>query len=224
MYNQINKSLNSEQKTIAVIANGQFPQKTKIIEQIKQSDMIIACDGAIKNLANNHIIADYGIGDGDSTNDNQYNEWLKNPYIKIADQNCNDLSKAINFIQQQFGNEVNILIFAANGLREDHALANIALFMQYTDIFSQLAMISDYGIFTVCHKGTTIVETMVGQQISFFSFDPNTNITCRELKWQLVNQRLPYLNSGTLNQAIADKLTICVDNSILLYRAFETKN
>lgn len=205
---------------IAVVANGQMPTSENVICLLKQSTFTIACDGAGCKLNSMNIVPDYIVGDNDS---NFKTGTAKNPYVFIEDQNCNDLTKAINFVMENYGTQLPIIIFAANGLREDHALANIALFMQYATKFTTILMISDYGIFNIANSGKNNFKTLIGQQISFFSLEHENVINCSELKWPLNDIKFPYLNSGTLNQATKNYLQISCDKPILLYRTFEIK-
>lgn len=206
---------------IAIIANGLFPTKTEIINLLKKVKLIIACDGAIHNLAKIGIIADYIIGDGDSAGIIA-REFSKNPYIHILDQNSNDLSKAFNFVVENFANDP-VIIFAASGLREDHAIANFGLLPEFAARNNKTAMLSDYGVFNVCHKGHTIMTAIPGQQISFFCLNQTTQVNCQELKWPLENFSFKNIYSGTLNQATQNQLTIDSTGSLILYRAFEIK-
>lgn len=207
---------------IAVVANGQFPTSPEIIALIKNSTSIIACDGAGSRLNKRGIIPDYIVGDNDSATHSAAQ--AKNPYIYIADQNCNDLTKAINFVKANFAPEVNIIIFAANGLREDHALANLALFAQYGEHFANIFMLSDYGIFSVHSTGTHKLTTYPKQQISLFSFNPQNQVSCHQLKWPLVDFSFDYLNSGTLNQATDKQINFNNSAQLIVYRSFDIKN
>lgn len=226
MNNILKHLLPSSQSRIAIVANGEFPSQVAVIEHLTRSNLIIACDGAINQLAANNILADYVIGDGDSSTPDKIQLFAKNPYIKIPDQNSNDLSKAVNFLEQTFGTQYEVIIYAATGLREDHALANIALLLQYAKRFKNIHMLSDHGIFSVCHSSTQTLTSSAGQQISFFSLEQAQNnfLSCPELKWPLINLRLEYLNSGTLNQALGERLTISCNHPTLIFRAFETKS
>lgn len=226
MNNILKHLLPSNPSRIAIVANGEFPSQVAIIEHLTDSNLIIACDGAINQLAANNILADYVIGDGDSSSLDKIQLFAKNPYIKIPDQNSNDLSKAVNFLEQTFGTQYEVIIYAATGLREDHALANIALLLQYAKRFKNIHMLSDHGIFSVCHSSTQTLTSSAGQQISFFSLEQAQNnfLSCPELKWPLINLRLEYLNSGTLNQALGEQLTISCNHPTLIFRAFETKS
>jgi len=207
--------------SLAIIANGQFPVDPQIIHSIKSSSVIITCDGAINNLFQHSIISDFIIGDGDSLT--KFAPGLtRNPYIHIPDQNSNDLSKAFNFAVDNFP-ELPIIIYAANGLREDHSIANFALLSVFAKQHSLVTMISDYGIFNVCHEGISKLTTLKGQQISIFSLDNQAKITCQELKWPLNQFQCSNLFSGTLNQATKESIIINTDKEIIVYRTFEVK-
>ena len=208
---------------ISVCANGLFPAKDDVIEQLKKGSIIIACDGALNTLAQHNIIADFAIGDGDSLNGGELQDFVKNPYIQINDQNTNDLTKAINFIAENYGYNHPILIFAATGLREDHTLGNIALLEQYAARFDKVAMVSDFGILESLPAGKHRLNSTPGQQISFFCFNQKTEISCEELKWPLVDKNFPALNHGTLNQANANHINLECNGSLVVFRAYEIK-
>ncbi|MDD3267007.1 MAG: thiamine diphosphokinase [Burkholderiales bacterium] len=205
---------------IVIIANGTMPKSVEILELIASANVSIACDGAGIRLNQQNIIPDYIIGDNDSS---QNDAKAKYDYIYIENQNLNDLSKAFN-LAKELNLDIPILILAANGLREDHSLGNIALLTQFQTKYSQsIHMISDYGIFTPLLMGVHTINSIIKEQISFFAFDKSNQITCQELKWPLENYHLDYLNSGTLNQATANHLNIKTKTPILLYRAFQIK-
>lgn len=209
------------QNHIAIVANGQFPERAEVIRLLEKSRIIIACDGAIQNLIKSKITADYIVGDGDSVCEIP-DKIVRNPYIHIADQNSNDLTKAFNYAKDNFPTSP-IIIFAANGLREDHSIANFGLLFEFSKKHDKIAMISDYGIFNSCRSGKSIFNVIKGQQISLFSLKQTTQINCPELKWPLSNFCFNHLYSGTLNQASGNQITIETTDNITLYRAYEIK-
>ena len=62
-----------------------------------------------------------------------------------------------------------------------------------------------------------IFNNIKNNYISIFSNDLNTLISSDGLKFELENKNLPELNSGTLNYAIKNKVTINSNDSILLF-------
>lgn len=222
--NELSRLIPDYLEHISICANGLFPQKIDLIQQIKVGNPIIACDGALNTLAQHNIVADFAIGDGDSLDYSKLQDFVKNPYIRIADQNTNDLTKAINFIAENYGYNHPTLIFAATGLREDHTLGNIALLEQYSTLFNRIAMLSDFGILEALPAGNHSLNTIVGEQISFFCFNQDTEISCAELKWPLINKKFTALNHGTLNQANAEQINLECNGNVIVFRAFEIKH
>ncbi len=207
---------------LIVIANGELPTNSIILDYIEKSQLVVACDGALNKLAEKNYVVDYAIGDGDSVN-TAANQNIKHPYIHDPDQNTNDLTKAINFLKSKYQGDLPIIIIGASGGREDHTIANIALLLKYATFFPNIIMLSDYGFFSVLPLGKSTALTIPGQQISFFSLTSGGIVSSKELKWPLVNFEFDYLYSGTLNQATATSLTITTNQSVLLYRSFEIK-
>lgn len=202
-----------------IIADGLFPKNKYLQDLILTSDTIICCDGAINKLIKHNIDPHYIIGDCDNLNPIIQSKFA-DKIIKITEQNNNDLTKAINFAKKLKLD--NIIILGATGLREDHTVANIALLADYIKLIKSVAIISDKGIFTA-HSKECQLNTIIGQQISLFSLNPNTLITCNDLKWKLDNYKFNSWNNGTLNQAISNLINIKATDTIIVYRAFEIK-
>jgi thiamine pyrophosphokinase len=206
---------------VAIVANGEFPQSKELQNILVNANIIIACDGAIDKLLFYNITPNYIIGDCDSLSITVRTTFADRIVI-IDEQNNNDLTKAVNFAAQH--NLNHILIFGASGLREDHTLANISLLAKYIDIIPNIVIISDFGIFTAYNASTNYnISTIPKQQISFFTLDFATQVTCPELKWPLVNYQFESLFSGTLNEALGNSITLTSNGKVIVYRAFEIK-
>ncbi len=98
----------------------------------------------------------------------------------------------------------------------------MALLAEFIKIIPEIAIISDYGIFTA-HSASITLKTVMGQQISLFTPDPQTVINCQELKWPLVNYQFKAWYHGTLNEAVGDKINLEVSGTVIVYRTFVTK-
>ena len=220
MLHQILPLIYSPEQAHIVLANGQFPTHHYLLQLLQQAKSVICCDGAVHKLLQHNIQPGYIIGDCDSMT-----QKIKDTYADkitlLPDQNSNDLTKALNFAKHTLSSS-RIIILGATGLREDHTLGNIAILAELTPGFDQIAIISDQGIFTA-HNTKTILKTLPGQQISFFTFDPGTSLNCPELKWPLNNLALKSWNSGTLNQASGNFITLTVTQPTIVYRSFEIK-
>ena len=223
MNNQIHQILDKiypVNNHVAIVAHGEFPKNDKLIELIKKAKTIICCDGAITNLLAHDIIPDYIIGDCDSLPDKIFTDFAAK-IIKIPEQQNNDLTKAVNFATEKL-QENNIQIFAATGLREDHTVGNIALLAKYAKLTKRIAILSDYGIFTV-HNGKNKIKTIPGQQVSLFSAAHDLRLNSEGLVWDLNDFQLDFWYQGTLNQAVGDNFQLDSNGLVIVYRAFEVK-
>ncbi|CAI3951932.1 thiamine diphosphokinase [Commensalibacter communis] len=199
-----------------ILANGDFPRHPipKLILQYHQ-DKLVCCDGAANNLLNHHLTAQVIIGDGDSLSlDNQIK--YQDKFIKLSDQNTNDLTKAVLFCQSQ--SLQSLIILGATGKREDHTIANIALLVNYLSIIDDVTMITDFGVFNAIQLLCSF-ESYSKQQVSLFSQSP-TPITTTNLKYPLNQQNHIYWWQGSLNESLGDEFTIEVNNALIVYRAF----
>jgi thiamine pyrophosphokinase len=184
---------------------------------LKQANCIVCCDGAIDTLEQNNIVPDYIIGDCDSLllmQKQKYAEILKH----IPDQNSNDLTKAVNFAINELHLD-DIIILGATGLREDHCLANLSLLVEYAQKIKNIVLLSDYGFFRV-YTGKSVINTVLGQQISIFSIYNSTKVTTCGLKWDLNDLVLDSWHKGTLNQAMGTEFSIDTTQSVLVYQTF----
>jgi len=197
--------------TTVILANGAFPTGKIPLQILKASNKIICCDGAINKLHKTGLKPFAIVGDLDSISQElkiKYKDILHH----VPDQETNDLTKAVNWCFTH--NLKDIIILGATGEREDHALANIFLILQYAQKMN-VAIVTNYGRFLPILRSKTI-KSFKGQQISIFSTNPNTNITTSNLKYPLKNQPLKQLWQGTLNESLSDTFTLKFKDSVLI--------
>ena len=203
--------------SVVILAKGDYPTHPIPLRILKDSKIIICCDGAVNNLETNGIVPDFIMGDMDSILPD-----LKDKYsdiiISMSDQAENDLRKAINWAEE---NKVaKAAIIGASGKRDDHSLANIFTLLQHPSKLD-LTIYTDHGIFSVV-KGEQKFDSFKGQQVSLFSADQNIEITSRYLKYNLNNSKLTNIYYGTLNESLNEVFTISISHGkILVYQVFE---
>ncbi|MDR2748789.1 MAG: thiamine diphosphokinase [Bifidobacteriaceae bacterium] len=215
-----NSQKKSQTRSAIIFANGENPfsyNKSKsekefiknMISEIKNADLIFACDGALIYLDKNHISPDFIVGDLDSISKNIVGEKLEKKYsqklIRFTNQENNDLTKTVEYaISKGVG---KITIFGATGKREDHTIANISLLAQYTQKLEEVVIKSIWStIFAVGKEKTFQVKK--GVQVSIFALDKNVKITTYGLDWKLENAQLKSWWMGSLNQTSSDEFTI----------------
>ena len=128
-------------KRIVIVADGAFPQHQVPLAAVDEADFIVCCDGATASLV------EYGrdpaviIGDLDSLDATlaaRYSDRL----VKEADQQSNDLTKAVRWCVTRGAKAITII--GATGKREDHTLGNISLLAEYGKLVT-VKMLTDTG-------------------------------------------------------------------------------
>ena len=200
---------------IVLLANGDFPEHTIPLKILKRAKSIICLDGAVNKLINNNLKPTIIIGDLDSINV-KFKEEYSDIIIEVSDQNQNDLRKALNWLNEKKSSDITIL--GATGLREDHTIGNIFSILDL-ELNFEIKMITDFGIFKLINKESTI-KSFKGQPVSLFTSNKKTKITTSGLTYDLNKTSTTNLYSMTLNESTSDKFTISPEyGSILIYVA-----
>ena len=111
-----------------ILADGEYPVHEYPLRLLRETPYIVCCDGAANTFISHGYIPNMIIGDGDSLS--VENRMLyKDRLLYVADQETNDLTKAIRFLLGK--NFRNVVILGATGKREDHTLGNISLLMEH---------------------------------------------------------------------------------------------
>lgn len=200
-----------------VVANGRFPQAARPLELLKNTPVIIACDGAVRSLHERGLVPTAIVGDLDSIPPEMLKLYTDRIHV-VEDQEINDLTKAIRFAHSSGYQKV--LILGATGLREDHTLGNISLLLEYAPLFRLVEMVSDYGRFIpLLHTAT--LKSEPGQQISIFSMYPCGEITTEGLRWPIIRRKLTAWWQGTLNETSGTEFTLHLsdDARLIVYFA-----
>ena len=138
-----------------------MPTDDTIINQITNSDYIIAVDGSANKLFDLEIIPDVIIGDLDSLQN------IKNKDIELVetpDQNKTDFRKALEWCIEK--NILNISIFGISGESEDHFLGNYYTLSDFGEKISWKAF-TDFSVISPC-IGNKKFESFTGQKVSLF--------------------------------------------------------
>lgn len=201
---------------ILIIGNARPEDLAKWSELIEKSDLIIACDGAMKNCAESSVAVDFLIGDMDSISDEtlQYAESKNTEIIKILDQQNNDLSKAISFAQNLSPQSIDII--GVDGGRSDHQFANyFSLFECQVDTTLHL---DDCKVIPVNKSNPMIRSIELEKEFSVFSIGQSFGVNLSGGKWELNDAELSPSSVGLHNVAVADNLIInCSDGNLLVF-------
>jgi len=202
-------------KPLVIVANGNFPTHNIPLHQLKKSNTIIACDGAINTLINHGYKPNIIIGDLDSIS-TENKKKFKDVIIELIDQSENDLRKAINFVKKNNITEMSII--GASGMREDHTIGNIFSLFKYKNI--KIKLFTDTGFFSCIHKNQEI-QSFKGQQISIFSSDSTIKITSNNLKYNFNSSCINNLYCATLNESLSNFFKLKISHgSLVIYQTY----
>ncbi len=205
---QLNNLPNETQAVI--LANGSYPRHSIPLDLLKNAPFLICCDGAVNELVKHGIVPNLIIGDGDSISD-ENRKRFNDIFVQVDDQETNDQTKAVNFLGKL--NKRNIIILGATGGREDHALGNISLLIDYMRQDYNIIMYTNHGLF-IPMNDDNVFTTFPGQQVSIFNFGTH-HLRATGLKYPLRD----FANwwQGTLNEATGEEVSITTKGDYLVY-------
>ena len=199
-------------KNVSVILNGQMPTDDAIINQITNSDYIIAVDGSANKLFDLEIIPDVIIGDLDSLqNINNKNIEL----VKTPNQNKTDFRKTLEWCIEK--NILNISIFGISGESEDHFLGNYYTLSDFGEKISWKAF-TDFSVISPC-MGNKKFESFKGQKVSLFCMKGSSTVNSENLEYPLQSYHLKPSDDAVRNLSLEDHFTIESTNTILVFQS-----
>ena len=199
-------------KNVSVILNGQMPTDYAIINQITNSDYIIAVDGSANKLFDLEIIPDVIIGDLDSLqNINNKNIEL----VKTPNQNKTDFRKTLEWCIEK--NILNISIFGISGESEDHFLGNYYTLSDFGEKISWKAF-TDFSVISPC-MGNKKFESFKGQKVSLFCMKGSSTVNSKNLEYPLQSYPLKPSDDAVRNLSLEDHFTIESTTTILVFQS-----
>ena len=202
----------NDKKNVSVILNGQMPTDDTIIDQITNSDYIIAVDGSANKLFDLEIIPDVIIGDLDSLqNINNKNIEL----VKTPNQNKTDFRKTLEWCIEK--NILNISIFGISGESEDHFLGNYYTLSDFGEKISWKAF-TDFSVISPC-VGNKKFESFKGQKVSLFCMKGSSTVNSENLEYPLQSYHLKPSDDAVRNLSLEDHFTIESTNTILVFQS-----
>lgn len=204
---------------VVIVANGSLSDDEMTRELIEEAPHLIICDGALSGyLSLSERTPDAVIGDGDSVKQRDLEE-IGVEFIKVADQETNDLTKAVKYALSKGWKEMGIL--GASGKREDHTLGNIALLAKYHQMGAMPRMISQYGVM-MPFKGLLQLKVKVLQQLSLFALS-SAPMSARGVAYPFEDRFFGALWEATLNYAQQEIIEVESADVALIYVAWEVR-
>lgn len=208
----------SESQAIVILAKGEFPTRGKALDLLRKAGKRICCDGAADRLLAAGLEPDVIIGDLDSLSEDSRHRFADR-LIHVADQECNDLTKAVRYCHEQGYGVLHIL--GATGKREDHSLGNISLMCEYARL-AEVRIISDYGEFFLVRSGEE-VPSVPGEQFSIFSLDRHLRVSSEGLRYPLKDLEMSHWYTASLNEATGSSFRLHFQGgrNLIVYRVFD---
>lgn len=189
-----------------ILAAGDFPRKgTAARRVLDEAARVVCCDSAAdayrRRTGREPTVV---VGDCDS---------VKGAFakvVRVAEQETNDLEKAIRFCAAKGWK--NPIVLGATGKREDHAIGNIFRAMAHG-----LEIVTDHGRF-VPIAGSTRFRVKVGVAVSIFA-NPGTRMTSTGLAWPLAGVTFENFHCATLNRARSKNVMVKTNRPAYVYFA-----
>ena len=232
---------------IVVLAAGDFPTHETPLRALREADFVVCCDSAYRqwSVASGQwsVVAPFVvIGDGDSLAETD-KATLGDRWVHIAEQDYNDLHKAMQWVSAEFGtrsseifdsttnselrtpnSELRITILGATGRREDHTLGNISYLVTFAEEYPgiDIEMLTDHGR-CAAMNGSRTFASLPRQQVSLFTMDPAIAIHSEGLRWPLNGFHARRWWQASLNEALGDSFTLNAEGWLIVFQTYGPK-
>lgn len=190
-----------------ILAAGEFPKRGGLAWQaLAAARIVVCCDSAADAYRRRfHAEPTVVVGDCDSVKGCFAN------VVRVAEQETNDLEKAIRYCRERGWK--NPLILGAMGRREDHTLGNI-----FRALDHKLDILTDFGRFHAI-DGRAVLRVKKGAAVSVFAPNPQTRVTSKGLEWPLDDVAFTNLYCATLNRAASSRIELTTTHPVYIYLA-----
>ena len=199
--------------SIVILCNGAFPTEAYPLYLLDSAEGVVCCDGALEKF-----LARYPserlplvvIGDMDSLPE-ALQERFSALVVHVAEQDDNDMTKAMRWVLREHPEVEEITILGATGLREDHTVGNLGLLMEYTRLFDlggrNVQMVSDFGT-AFALTDSCELHLGEGRRFSLFSTDNSLRISSEGLEWPTDDVVFDAWWKATLNRTTEPIVTL----------------
>lgn len=195
-----------------VLAAGDYPVRPSLRGLLSRHPRVVCCDSAGADFLEREGRAPWAVvGDLDSL-PAALCEVLGERVVHVAEQETNDLSKAVHYAVSQGWRR--LVILGATGRREDHTLGNISLLVEYMREGLEVSMATDYGVFIPCCNKYVSPGLPVGTQVSIFAFGAK-GLQSVGLRYPLHD--LNNLWEGTLNETTETSFCVAAEGDFLVF-------
>lgn len=201
-----------------IVSGGEAPSKQLLLNEIKNSNLIIGADKGCEVLYNYNISPNYILGDFDSADKDIIKAMEVSGCEKIKykkEKDFTDTEIAFNLAVEKGAKE--IVLLGGTGTRYDHSLSNLGLMLKALKMSIILKIIDDNNIIFLTDK-SMILKGNKGDTISFHAYcECVKKLNICGSKYDLINYDL-CLGDGltTSNEFIGNDIKITFDSGILM--------
>jgi thiamine pyrophosphokinase len=206
-------------KHALIIANGEPPQKKRLLSLAKQASVVICADGGANTALKMGITPDVIVGDLDSIHAEALVKFRRVTIEEDRNDLTTDLEKAIIWaIQSKYD---HLIVAGASGKRLDHTVGNLGVLRKfYPDAI--ITLVDDSGELTYVGRECSF-EAARGDVVSLIPLNRCEGVSTEGLKYSLDAENLELgVREGTSNVVTSSPVTIKVKKGhLLLFKLFD---
>ena len=200
---------NSIPEPVVVLANGNPPSHRHPLFILNNAATLICTDGAATTAVKLGRIPDVIIGDMDSMDEAHIPPECE--VIAMTGQHNTDLEKVLEWCVKK--NVPSATLLGLSGMREDHMMANFAVFSEYSHRL-KLTAVTDYGI--IHHvAGNESFDCEPGATVSLIAASEKPILSTNGLIYPLISEQLKTSGHGISNQVENGQLSLEVSGGTL---------
>ena len=199
---------------VLIVANGEWPSSFNLQHERTTYDQLVALDGAANRLLELNIIPDVIVGDLDSITTSVLNQCESSGVhiVRIPSQEKSDISKGLQWVQQEQPNARIDVIGIEIGRYDHHLAAYSALFECQS---SATILLNGWTAKRVDSNPTTF-QVKPDAIISLIAFGSVQGVTLEGCQYPLQNASLTTGTQGVSNKAIESEIVVSAQSGNLL--------
>ena len=199
---------------VLIVANGEWPSSFNLQHERTTYDQLVALDGAANRLLELNLIPDVIVGDLDSITTSVLNQCESSGVhiVRIPSQEKSDISKGLQWVQQEQPNARIDVIGVEIGRYDHHLAAYSALF----ECQSSATLLLNGWTATRVDSNPTTFQVKPDAIISLIPFGSVQGVTLEGCQYPLQNASLTTGTQGVSNKAIESEIVVSAQSGNLL--------
>ena len=199
---------------VLIVANGEWPSSFNLQHERTTYDQLVALDGAANRLLELNLIPDVIVGDLDSITTSVLNQCESSGVhiVRIPSQEKSDISKGLQWVQQEQPNARIDVIGVEIGRYDHHLAAYSALF----ECQSSATILLNGWTATRVDSNPTTFQVKPDAIISLIPFGSVQGVTLEGCQYPLQNASLTTGTQGVSNKAIESEIVVSAQSGNLL--------